>query len=63
MTRPGIEHRSSGPLANTLLIRSMTRLYDLILLSNTPVQAKFLLHNLEQVAGDTGLYANVNKTD
>ena len=25
MTRPGIEPRSPGPLANTLLIRPMTR--------------------------------------
>ena len=29
MTRPGIEPRSHGPLANTLLISLMTKLEDL----------------------------------
>ena len=33
------------------------------LLANTPVQAKYQLHTLEQAAGDTGLYVNVNETE
>ena len=29
----------------------------------TPAKAKSLLHNLEQAAGDIGIYVNANKTD
>ena len=35
---------------------------DLALLRNTPVQAGFLLHSLEQAARSIGLYVNANKT-
>ena len=34
---------------------------DLALLSNTPTEAEFLLHSLEQTAGRIGLYVNENK--
>ena len=30
MTRPGIERRFPGPLANTLLIRSVARYFDIV---------------------------------
>ena len=36
---------------------------DLALLANTPTQAEFLLHSLEQSAGDVGLHVNTNKTE
>ena len=36
---------------------------DLVLLANTPDQAKSTLHSLKQVAGDIGLYMNINKTE
>ena len=36
---------------------------DLVLLGNTPVQAKSLLHFLEQVARGIGLYMNPDKTE
>ena len=36
---------------------------DLVLLANTPAQAKSLLHGQEQAAGDIGLYVNTNKTE
>ena len=35
---------------------------DLALPVNTPAQAEFLLHRLEQAAGSIGLYVNANKT-
>ena len=35
---------------------------DLALLSNTTVQTESLLHSLEQVTGDSGLYVNANET-
>ena len=35
---------------------------DLVLLANTPAQAEFLQHRLEQTAGDIGLHVNSNKT-
>ena len=35
---------------------------DLVLLANTPAQAKSLLHSLEQAAGGIYLYVNINKT-
>ena len=35
---------------------------DLVLLANTPVQAKSLLHSMEQAAEGIGLYKNANKT-
>ena len=36
---------------------------DLALLANTPAQAEFLLHRLEQVARDIDLYVNAKKTE
>ena len=36
---------------------------DLALATNTPAQAKSLLHSLEQVAGNIGLNINANKTE
>ena len=36
---------------------------DIALLSNTPTQAKFLLHSLEQAAGSISLHINANKTE
>ena len=36
---------------------------DLVLLTNTPAQAKSLLHNLEQAAGGIDLHVNANKTE
>ena len=36
---------------------------DLVLLTNTPAQAKSLLQSLEQVAGSIGIYVDVNKTE
>ena len=35
---------------------------DLAILANTSVQAKFLLHNLDQAARDIGLYVNIDKS-
>ena len=35
----------------------------MILLVNIPTQAEYLLHSLEQAAGDIGLHFNVDKTD
>ena len=35
---------------------------DPILVKNTPVQAKSLLHSLKQSAGGIGFYVNANKT-
>ena len=35
---------------------------DLVLLANTPAQAEFFVHILEQVAGSIGLLMNANKT-
>ena len=34
----------------------------LVLLANTPAQAKFLLHSLEQAAGGTDLYMNTKQS-
>ena len=34
---------------------------DLVLLTNTTVQAEFLLHSSEQAAGGIGFYVNSNK--
>ena len=49
MTRPGIEPRSPGPLANTLLIRPMARIND-IDFSETPWSSQiisiFLKHTI-----------------
>ena len=36
---------------------------DLVLLANTPAQAKSLLDSLEQAAGSIGLYENARKKD
>ena len=36
---------------------------DLTLLTNTLVQAKLLLHSLEQAAGGIVLYVNANETE
>ena len=36
---------------------------DLVLLANTPEQAKFPLHNLEQAAECIDLNVNANKTE
>ena len=36
---------------------------DLSLLTNTPTQAEFLLHSLEQAARDIGLYVNADKME
>ena len=36
---------------------------DLALLANTPAQAEFILHRLEQVAGSIGFYVNTNKIE
>ena len=33
---------------------------NIALLANTPTQAKFLLHSLEQAAGGIGLHMNAN---
>ena len=35
----------------------------MVFLANTPTQAESLLHNLEQAAGDVGLYVNANKIE
>ena len=35
---------------------------DLVLLTNTPAQAKSLLHNLKQATISIGLYVNSDKT-
>ena len=36
---------------------------DIVLLANTPVQAKSLLHSLEQATGGIGLHVNADKTE
>ena len=36
---------------------------DLGLLTNTPPQAEYLLHSLEQAVGGRGLNVNANKTE
>ena len=36
---------------------------DIALLANTPTQAKFLLHSLEQAAGDICLHKNEDKME
>ena len=36
---------------------------NLSLFTNTPTQAKFLLHNLKPAAGGIGLYMNANKIE
>ena len=36
---------------------------DIVLLANTPAQAKSLLHSLEQAASGIGLYVNTDKTE
>ena len=36
---------------------------DIVLLANTPVQAKFLLHSLEQAVGGITLHVNANKIE
>ena len=36
---------------------------DIALLANTPTQAKTLVHNLEQAAGEIGLHVNTMKTE
>ena len=36
---------------------------DIVLLANTPAQAKTLLHSLEQAAADKGLLVNTDKTE
>ena len=36
---------------------------DLVLLANTPAEAKSLLHSLEQTARGIGLYENLDKTE
>ena len=36
---------------------------DIALLANTPVQAKSLLHSLEQAAAGIGLHINIDKTE
>ena len=35
---------------------------DIVLLANTPTQAKSLLHSLEQATGGIGLHVNADKT-
>ena len=37
--------------------------YNIALLVNTPTQAKFLLHILEQASGGIGLHVNADKTE
>ena len=41
----------------------MTEVDHSALLTNTPAQAKSLLHRLEQAAGGIGFYVNANKTE
>ena len=36
---------------------------DIMLLANTPVQAKTLLHSLEQAAAGIGLHINADKME
>ena len=36
---------------------------DIALLANTPTQAKFLLHSMEQAAGGIGLHVNADKME
>ena len=36
---------------------------DIVLLANTPAQAKSLLHSLERAAGGIDLYVNADKTE
>ena len=36
---------------------------EIALLANTPTQAEFLLHSLEQAAGGIGLHVNSDKTE
>ena len=36
---------------------------DIALLTNSPAQAEFLLHSLEQEAGGIGLHVNVDQTE
>ena len=36
---------------------------DVALLANTPTQAEFLLHSLEQAAGGIGLHMNADKME
>ena len=44
------------------IITDTVNVYDLALLANTSTQTEYLLHTLEQTAGDTGPNANANKT-
>ena len=50
MTRPGIEPRTPGPLANTLP-------------TDAPIQAETLLHSLERATAGIGLHVNAHKTE
>ena len=36
---------------------------NIALLTNTPTQAEFLLHNLEQAAGGIGFHVNADETE
>ena len=61
ITRPGIEPRSPGPLANTLTIMPMSD--DIVLPAIAPVLAEIPLHSLERATAGIGLYVNAHKTE
>ena len=47
----------------TQTITDADYIVDIVLLANTPNQAKSLLHSLEQAAGGIGSYVNMDKTE
>ena len=53
-----IEKKKKKKKKSTHKAETITDTDDIALLTNTPVQAKFLMHNL----GGIGLYVNANKT-
>ena len=53
--------RSSQYPARTIMNTDYTD--DIVLLANTPAQAKSLLHSLEQAAGSMELHVNADKTE
>ena len=47
----------------TISCKNRCRLHNLMLLTNTPAQAEYLLHSRDQIAGCIGFYLNTNKTE
>ena len=55
------KERSQRYLTQTIIDADYTN--DIVLLSNTPTQAKSLLHSTEQAASGIGFHVNANKIE